>query len=247
MAAAAPVSPEAQEIGSFARLFGVLVNPRPTFESIVRRPSFVLPIALGMVLFIAIVAIFTQRGGWQSFFEKQDARSSRFQQMPQEDQQKTLDAQLKFAPTFGYVEGVVLPILGSVIVATVFLGVFNLTGSSKFGFSVALGIVAYAWTPWIIHGLLSVLILFLKDPTTVDLENLVASNPGAFLSDDAPKWLATLLSSVDIFAIWTMILLAIGFSATNPKKLSFGKALSMVVVVWIFFVLVKVGISSLFS
>jgi hypothetical protein len=55
--------------------------------------------------------------------------------------------------------------------------------------------------------------LFLKELATVDLQNPVASNPGAVLPDDTSKWLVALLSSVDIFAIWTMILLAIGFSA----------------------------------
>ncbi|HTV57718.1 MAG TPA: YIP1 family protein [Candidatus Baltobacteraceae bacterium] len=245
--AAAPLSSQPQEIGSFARLIGVLVNPRPTFESIVRRPTWVVPIALGCVLFITVVAIFSVRGGWPAFFERQDAKSSRFQQLSQQQQDDTLKTQIKIAPTFAYVEGVVVPILAAVVVAAVLLGVFNLSGSTSVNFNTALGIVAYAWTPWLIHGLVSILILFLKDPSTVDLQNLVASNPGALLSDDAPKWLTSLLTSFDIFAVWTMILLAIGFSSANPKKLSFGKALSMVVAVWLFFVIAKVGLTSLFS
>jgi len=245
--AAAPVSAQPEEIGSFGRLIRVIVNPRPTFESIVRRPSFVLPIVIGMIFFALIVTIFTQRGGWPSFFEKQDAKNSRVQQLPPEKQQELLNQQIKVAAPFGYVEAVILPILSAVIVAAIFFGLFNLTGSSKFGFAVALGIVAFAWTPWIIHGILGTVIVSLKDPTTIDLENLVASNPAAFLSDDAPKWLSALLGSIDLFAIWTMILLAIGFSATNPKKLSFAKSFSFVFAAWLFFVLVKVGMTSLFS
>ena len=91
------------------------------------------------------------------------------------------------------------------------------------------------------------MILFLKDPATVDLQNVVASNPGALLSDDAAKWLVTLLSSIDVFAIWTMILLAIGFSATDSKKLSFGKSLVLVIIPWILFTVVKVGLVAAFS
>jgi Yip1 domain len=245
--AAMPVPSNTPEMGSWARLIGALVNPRPTFESIVRRPTWVLPVALGMVLFLAVVAIFSQRGGWPAFFQRQDASSSRFQKLSQEDQEKAYNAQLKFAPPFAYAEGVILPILVPVIVAAIFLGVFNLAASTQMRFGVALGIVAFAWTPWLIHGLLSILILFLKDPATVDLQNLVASNPGAFLAEDSPKWLSVLLASVDIFAIWTMILLAIGFSATNPKKLSFGKSFSLVITVWVVFIALKVGLTALFS
>lgn len=243
----APVASNPPEMGSWARLIGALVNPRPTFESIVRRPTWVLPVALGMLLFLTVVAVFTQRGGWPAFFQRQDAKSSQFQKLTQDQQDNAYEAQLKFAAPFAYVEGVILPILVPVIVAAVFLGVFNLTASAQMRFAVALGIVAFAWTPWLIHGLVSVLILFLKDPATVDLQNLVASNPGAFLGEDSPKWLSALLTSVDIFTIWTMFLLAIGFSATNPKKISFGKALSLVIVVWIVFIGLKVGLTALFS
>jgi hypothetical protein len=90
-------------------------------------------------------------------------------------------------------------------------------------------------------------ILFLKDASTVDLQNIVASNPGALLSDDAAKWLVSLLGSIDIFAIWTLVLLAIGYSATNPKKLSFGKAFVLVIIPWIFFIAIKVGLTAAFS
>ncbi|HUO34215.1 MAG TPA: hypothetical protein VMU43_04430, partial [Candidatus Acidoferrum sp.] len=87
MATVAPPAPsETPEMSSFARLIGVLVNPRPTFESIVRRPTWVLPIVLGSIVFISIVAIFTQRGGWPAFFERQNANSSRFQKLSPENQ-----------------------------------------------------------------------------------------------------------------------------------------------------------------
>jgi hypothetical protein len=125
--------------------------------------------------------------------------------------------------------------------------VFNLSGATKVDFKTSLAIVSYAWVPWLIHGILSILILFLKDPSTVDLQNIVASNPGALLSDDTAKWLTALLGSIDIFAIWTLILLAIGYSATNPKKLSIGKAFVLVVIPWLFFIAIKVGITAAFS
>jgi hypothetical protein len=120
-------------------------------------------------------------------------------------------------------------------------------GAPKTTFKTALGIVAYAGLPWLISGIFGVLVIFLKDPSTVDLQNLVASNPGAFLSGDAPKWLTALLTSIDIFAIWNIALLGLGFSTINPKKLSFAKAFTTVLVVWIFYVAVKVGVTAIFT
>ena len=232
---------------SFARIFGAIFSPKPTFASIVQRPTWVVPVILGCILFIAVVFAFTQRGGWQSFFQKQMADNSRIQQMTPEQRENLMEKQLKYAPMFGYFEGVVIPPVAALITAAVLLGIFNLSGATKTTFKVALGIVAFAWSPWLIHGLLSVLIIFLKDPTTIDLQNLVASNPGAFLPDGSAKWLASLLGSIDLFAIWTLILLAIGFSATNPKKLSFGKALALAGAGWLVFILLKVGLTAAFA
>jgi Yip1 domain len=232
---------------SFARIFGALFSPKPTFASIVQRPTWVVPVILGCILFIAVVFAFTQRGGWASFFQKQMADNSRVQQMTPEDRENLLEKQVKIAPIFGYVEGVVIPPVGALLSAAVLLGIFNLSGATKTTFKVALAIVAFAWCPWLIHGLLSILIIFLKDPATVDLQNVLASNPGAFLPEGSAKWLAALLGSIDLFAIWTLILLAIGFSATNPKKLSFGKAAALAGAGWLIFILLKVGFTAAFA
>jgi hypothetical protein len=101
--------------------------------------------------------------------------------------------------------------------------------------------------PGLIAGLLGILVLFLKDPSTVDIQHLVATNAGAFLSDDAPKWQESLLSSLDLFTFWSMILMGMGYNAANPKKISFGKALGTIVVVWAIYVVCKVGIAAAFS
>jgi hypothetical protein len=42
-------------------------------------------------------------------------------------------------------------------------------------------------------------------------------------------------------------LLGLGFSTINPKKLSFAKAFTTVLVVWIFYVAVKVGVTAIFT
>jgi len=71
MADVAVQAPEAPErVNSIGRIFGVLFSPKETFESIVRRPTWVLPVIISTVLAICVVALFTHRGGWPSFFEK---------------------------------------------------------------------------------------------------------------------------------------------------------------------------------
>lgn len=236
---------------SIGRIFGVLFSPQATFESIVRRPTWILPLILIAVVSVGVVFTFSQRVGWRNFMIRQNQQNSRTQKqmesMTEEQRENLIDTQTKVAPIFANVAVVLLPFISAVVVGAVLMLAFNLIYGTKVGFVPALGIVSYSWVPGIIGALLGILILFLKDPSTVDLEHLVASNGGAFLGDDSPKWMVTLFTALDLFAFWNMILMAIGFSAADPKKISFGKALGTVVGVWLIYVIVKVGLVAAFS
>jgi hypothetical protein len=245
-------SPEAApSVSSIGRIFGAIFSPKPTFESIAQRPTWILPLVLISILSVVTIFIFSQRVGWRSFMIRQDQQNSRLQkqmdQMTPEQRDKMLDQQTKIAPIFGYVFGVLGIFIVAVIIATVLMVAFNMMIGGGIGFTTSLGIVTHSWVPGIIGGLLGILVLFLKDPSTIDLQHLVAANAGAFLSDDAPKWQEALLSSFDLFTFWSMILMGIGYSAANPKKISFGKALGTIVVVWAVYVVCKVGLTAAFS
>jgi Yip1 domain len=241
----APGAPE--RVHPIGRIFAVLFSPKATFESIACRPTWLAPVVVLCVLFLCVVAIFGHRGGWPSYFEKQMATNNRMQQIPPDQQQRVLEAQLKYGPPVAYAEGFIVPVLLVVIVAAIFLGVFNALAGAKLNFKTSMGIVSHAWMANVVSGLLGILIVSLKDPATIDLQNIVASNAGAFLSSDSPKWLISLLSSVDVFSFWTMILLAIGFATAAPKQLTTGKAFAWILVMWLAFVVVKVGLVAAFA
>lgn len=51
----------------------------------------------------------------------------------------------------------------------------------------------------------------------------------------------------DIFWIWALVLLAVGFAAANPKKISTGKGVGTVFAIWAVWLLAKVGWAAAFS
>jgi hypothetical protein len=50
---------------------------------------------------------------------------------------------------------------------------------------------------------------------------------------------------LDVFAIWTLILTAIGFSVANPKKVSKGTAYGIVFGIWIAYFVIRVGLAAM--
>jgi Na+/phosphate symporter len=55
-----------------------------------------------------------------------------------------------------------------------------------------------------------------------------------------------LASSINLFTIWTILLLALGFSVAG-RRVSYGKALILVVLPWLLYVLVRVAYAAAFG
>jgi len=241
-------APEAQvSISPFGRVLGVLFSPGKTFEDIVRKPSWMLPVLLCTILSVAVSFSINQRINWREFMSQQIEKSPRAAQMSAEQKQQQIEGGAKFSPAFTYAIGLLGPILGALVVSLVMWGAYSLLGGASTNFGTAFSITSHAFLTGLISSPLFILILYLKPYGTADLENPIAANLAAFLPDESAKWLVALCKSFDIFTFWTLILLAIGFAAVNPKKLKGSKTYTIAFGVWAAFVACRVGWAFIFS
>jgi hypothetical protein len=242
----APELPAPGPINHFARIIGVFFSPKLTFEDIARRPSWILPLVVMTVLGIGVAFVMNQKVDWRDVAAKRIEESPRAANLSPEQKEQQLAMSAKFSPVAVYAFGLLIPIISVVAVAGVLLLAYNLIGGASAKFSGAMGIVSHAYLVTSISTLLFILILYLKAPGTVDLDNPVATNVGAFLPDSVPKAIMSLGKSLDVFSVWVMLLISIGFTAVNPKKLK-GKSLSIVLAVWAVYVACKMGVAWIFS
>jgi hypothetical protein len=229
------------ETGALGRMTGVIVSPTRTFGEIARRPTWVVPFLALCVLSIVVSGLLAQKTDWRSFFERQMSKNARLDQMPQDQKDRMLENQLKYAPQVALAFGTIFTALFVLLMTLVYWGAFNLFNGAALTFKTAFGIVSHAFVPLIVSSLLAIIILLIKPRGDVDPEHFLASNLGAFLPEDAPKWLAALGQSLELFWIWAMALAAIGFSAANPKKIKPAGALLTVYGLWAVWVLGKVA------
>jgi len=245
--AIASEAPEASgPINHFGRIIGVFFSPKETFADIAKRPSWILPVILMTLLGGTVAFVMNQKVDWRDVANKRIEESPRAANLSPEQKEQQLAMSAKISPGIAYGFGLAWPILQALIVAGVLLLAYNLIGGAGARFGSALGITAHAYFPWILYSLLFILILYLKAPGTVDLDNPIATNVGAFLPESTPKALMSLAKSIDIFSLWTLLLISIGFAAANPKKLK-GKSLSIAVSVWAVYVAIKMGGAWIFS
>jgi hypothetical protein len=241
-------APESQAaLGPMGRITGVFFSPKATFADIVRKPSWVVPVVLLTVLSLCVSFAINQRINWREFMNQQIEKSPGAANMSAEQKEQRIEGGAKFSPPFTYAIGLLGPILATMVVALVMWGGYNLLGGANTNFGTSLGVTSHAFLTGLVSSPLFILILYLRPYGTVDLDNPVAANLAAILPEDSAKWLLALGKSIDLFSFWTLTLLAIGFAATNPRKLKGSKSFSIAFGIWVAFVICRVGWAFIFS
>lgn len=248
MATASASSAEPQaSISPLGRIVGVIFSPKATFADIARKPSWLLPVSLLAVLGAIVAVGLNQKMDWREYVSQQIEKSPRAASLSAEQKQKQIEMGAKFAPIGTYIFGIPAPLVVVLIVAGVMLGAYNLMAGANVNYKTALAIVSHAFVPAMLGNLLFLLVLFLKPPGTLDLDNPVATNIAVFLPDGSAKWLEALAKNVDILAIWITILIAIGFAAANPRKLQGNKSFTIAFGVFAVYIVIRVGLAFVLS
>jgi Yip1 domain len=246
MATTSVSAPEAQpRINPFGRIIGVFTSPKQTFASIAERPSWVAPLLLMMVLATCVGTLLNTKMNWGEYIRHKAEENARFEQLSEERKDQALAGQVKFWSNFSYGVGIVAVPLSTLIFALIYFGAFNLFRGAGLRFGQAFAITTHAFLPTAISSILALIILPLKTYGDVDPENVVATSLKAYLPESAPKPLLALGGSLELFFIWCLVLVAIGFSAANPKKVKPAASFGIVFGLWAVWVLAKVAWASL--
>jgi hypothetical protein len=252
MATTVAAPPEGQPpIGLFGRLTGVVFSPKPTFADIARKPNWLAPMLVMTVVWLALNLVLVRRVDWVEASRQQIERSkfasSRIEQLPPDQQARAFERAASQAKITRYVRGVIGWPLLIIIIGGIYLGGFKLFGGARLNYKTSLAIVAYAHVPLALRELIGIPVVLLKDPSAIEPENFLASNLAAVWGTSVPAWQTVLGAWLDVFGLWALVLTAIGFSQTDPKKLSLGKSFGIVFGISIVLLLIFTGLASLFS
>jgi len=229
-------APEAEpKPNPFQRIIGVLFSPDATFASIARRPDWVVPLVLIVVLSLANGLLISSRLDFGA-----PAREAMSQN--KNVSQEQIDRTEKMAVGMGKVAKFIAPVISIIvllIVAGVLLVAIRVMGGEG-DFKQAFSVTCYAWIPNIIQSVVLTIIILAKGATAINpqtIPTIVRSNP-AFLVDMKTQPMAfALLSSLDIFTIWVLVLLIIGFAYVG--RISKAKSAAVIISLWFVTILFK--------
>jgi hypothetical protein len=231
------------EQSAFGRVLSVLVSPRRTFEALAAKPTWLPP-------FLILLALGGTAGVLVS--QKMDMREVIRSQMESRgavDEQRFEQAVAmteKFGTVFA-LGGVAFSAGLYFAVGLVFWVALRLMGSD-IDYVRSLATSLHGLVPNAIAALLAIPVILGRETigaAEARSGNLLASSLAAFAGEDTGPGLRALLGSLDVFAIWSLVLLALGFQVVG--RVSKTTSWAVVLVLWLLYVLAKVGLSALLS
>ncbi|HVE65816.1 MAG TPA: Yip1 family protein [Thermoanaerobaculia bacterium] len=240
-----PVSPEPVAPGAespLGRVAGIFFAPARTFASIARKPGWVAPLLIATVLSVLATVVLLPRMDFEASLR--EGLAARDEAVSEEQIERMVEGQKRFAPLV-YVWGVLAPTVITLLLAGVFWLSFKAFGWDH-SYKQSLGVTSHAYLPNCLAAiLLAVFAMRLESFNPADLGDLVRSNPAFLVDRRASPVLHSLLQSFDVFSLWALALLVIGYSIA--AKVSRGKAAAIIVSLWGLYVLGKAGFTAIFS
>jgi Yip1 domain len=241
--------PEPAPLSERQRLAYTFFAPSKIFTDLRWNASWWAPfliIAIASLLFIYVV---DQKVGFRkvvdNLLQSQPARAQSIEQLPPDQRQKVMQQQATWTRILSYATPVFALAIYA-IAAGILLATLNFGAGAEVKFSTLFALYIYASLPSIIKALLGIVSLLAGVSVDgFDLQNFVATNPGYFIDANASPVLHALLTPLDVFSLWTLILTAIGITCISKVKR--GTAFAIVFGWFGVIVLARVAIAAAFS
>ena len=223
---AVPVADSHPALSEAGRILNTFVAPSKTMADLRRKANWLIPWLLMSIVSISFVFAMEQRIGWDLIVRTQIEKSSNaeaFDRLSPVEKQQRLDSDIRITKYSSYLIPL-LSLLWFASLAAALVAVFRFAVGAGITYGRTLAIVVYGSLPSLLERLLAIITMCFADPEGFDVKNPVASGPaqwidlatgGAFA---AHRFLYSLLSVFDLFALWMVLLMAIGISETTQIK-----------------------------
>jgi len=248
---ASPVpGPESAPLSQGARIINTFIAPSKTFTDLKRSAAWWAPWILISIFSLVIIYAISKQVTFEQVNRYNIAHSPKqaeqFDKLSPDQQATRLRIAGTFIAVFGYGSPAFLLLyclVGSVVVWLI----FKIGAGAETTFSQAYAILMYAWLPGILQALLATISLFAgANPEGFDINNPVGTNLAYYLDPDTTgKFLRGMASALDVFSIWSVVLVGIGFACTSKVKRS--TAITIVAVAYLVLKLIGAGFAAALS
>jgi hypothetical protein len=245
--AAQVVPPQHPALSEAERAIDTFVAPTKTFNDLRRSSNWLIPAVLLIISTVALVWVADMKVGFQKIVDNQlvlqPKQAEALDKLSPEDRAKRMESVIKINRVISYFSPAIVLIF-LIVVAAVLLGTFNFGLGTELTFNQCIAVTMYTSLPGVIKALLAILVILLGATGNFTFQNPIASNLSG-LVDPSSHFLYSLLTAVDVFTIWTLVLAGIAYSCVT--KVSRGTCMAVVFGWWLVFILGTSAVGAAFS
>jgi hypothetical protein len=199
----------------------VFFSPAALFDALRERPrwldAMVVVVALGLIVQALLPADLIREAALANLPANASA-----------EQRAAMERAMPIGNTIRWIATVIVPPILMAIVAGLVLLIWNVLRGGGARYPQALAITTHSYVIWALGGLITLPLVL----ATGDLRTTLALHlPFGFL--DPGSWLYRFLQGINVFGLWTMIVLGVGVSRIYPRRASAGGAAVTLVAIYV--------------
>ncbi len=218
------LSQEPAPLSEGQRLINTFFAPSKAFTDLRRSASWWAPFLIIAIVSTLFVYVVDQKVGFQKVSENliqlQPKQADRIDRLPADQRQKVMQQQATVTRIISYAFPLIALVVYAVFAAVLFATLKFVT-SADLKYKTLFALIVYTRLPQVLMSLLAIVSLLAGvSGDGFNIQNPAATNPGYFIAPDGSPVLRALLTPLDVFAVWTLILTAIGITCISKVKRS---------------------------
>lgn len=227
---------------AWKRVWAIFIAPQEVFRSIGEKPTWGLILLLSILLTLTVQWVTVQH--LDLLATMQQRMEERGQDISEEQLETIQQRAERFQRYQPFITAGFLPLIMVILAGFYFVALKIQASETDFMRTFSMVLHAY-WPASLAKSLLYlVLVQRVGKVSAQELDSLVKSNLAVFLSESHPSWLHAIGKTLDLFNIWTFVLLILGFEIVGRLKRN--QAIFAVSLIWGIYLLFKVGMAMIF-
>lgn len=232
---ASPEEKEKEKVTEISRIFNIFFEPRKVFENLKIKPKWLIPFII-----ISIIGITSFYYTYPFIMKQQIARIEESERIPDAQKEMIIErmSEMEHPPVWQLGFAPIGTLIYFLIIAGIlfFVGNVLLGGDSSYGR--VLSVFAYSSLIAIPAAIIKIPLVFMRETAEIQTSLALLLSP-----DMKESFIYRFLAQIDIFTIWTMILVSLGMAVMYNFTLR--KSATTVFVLWLLWVLVSSALAGI--